>query len=270
MTQQVQFGTDPAPSAAPNQPTVDDQGNLVTPQETPSTPEGAAPADRPEWLPENFQSPEDLAKSYREAQAELTRLRQAAKQEAPKEAPKGEESTSTESVSDPDDDGLSFEEAAAKWVESGAEDLSDEDYTFLEEAGYSRQFVDTYLRGLKAEAEGVASTVYEIAGGEEKYSAMTQWAAANLSKQEVDAFNKVVDSGSPQEIALAVRGLKAQYAEKNGQAPSRSVTGGNARDGAGGFQSLEQQIAAQSDPRYAADPAYRADVEAKIRNSNFW
>lgn len=32
--------------------------------------------NRPDWLPSNFKSPEDLAQSYREAQANLTRTRQ--------------------------------------------------------------------------------------------------------------------------------------------------------------------------------------------------
>lgn len=36
--------------------------------------EGADNPQRPEWLPENFQSPEDLAKSYQEAQRKITEL----------------------------------------------------------------------------------------------------------------------------------------------------------------------------------------------------
>lgn len=36
--------------------------------------EGQDNPDRPDWLPENFQSPEDLAKSYQEAQRKITEL----------------------------------------------------------------------------------------------------------------------------------------------------------------------------------------------------
>ena len=37
-------------------------------------PEVDNPDDRPEWLPENFKSPEDLAKSYQESQRKITEL----------------------------------------------------------------------------------------------------------------------------------------------------------------------------------------------------
>src|SRR5690606_29736434 len=49
-----------------------------TPETGATVPEGSpqTPTNRPEWLPENFVSPEDLAKSYKELQAELTRIKQ--------------------------------------------------------------------------------------------------------------------------------------------------------------------------------------------------
>lgn len=49
-----------------------DEAPVVDPPETPEAPE------RPAWLPENFESPEALAASYKEAQAAITRESQRA------------------------------------------------------------------------------------------------------------------------------------------------------------------------------------------------
>lgn len=264
MTQQVQFGDNPSPQAAPNQPTVDDSGNLLNANDPAPAPE-PAPESRPEWLPENFQSPEDLAKSYKEAQAEITRLRQGGEEPPEEEKPSDSTAESTDTG-----EGITFEEAVNEWMELGQPELSEEDYSALGELGYSRDFIDTYHRGLQADQDAAVSAVHEITGGQEQYDAITQWGASNLSSSEVKAFNKVMDSGSKEEVAMAVRGLKAQYNEARGNTPGRSVTGGNPGSNSGGYQSLEQQIQAQSDPRYQSDSAYRSDVEAKIRNSNFW
>lgn len=51
---------------------------FVQSQESGATPPpAAAPADRPAWLPENFKTAEDFAKSYGEQRAELTKAQQA-------------------------------------------------------------------------------------------------------------------------------------------------------------------------------------------------
>ena len=50
----------------------------ITPE---GTGEAAAPPERPEWLPENFKSGEDLARSYDEIRREADRLRSQAEQE---------------------------------------------------------------------------------------------------------------------------------------------------------------------------------------------
>jgi hypothetical protein len=50
---------------------------FVAPETGPNAPTPAADPNRPEWLPQNFAKPEDLARNYAEAQAELTRTKQA-------------------------------------------------------------------------------------------------------------------------------------------------------------------------------------------------
>lgn len=59
-------------SANPNNPELDE---FLKPAASEKT-EKVVESDRPEWLPENFKAPEELAKSYKEAQAELTKKAQ--------------------------------------------------------------------------------------------------------------------------------------------------------------------------------------------------
>ena len=52
------------------------QGGIEIPVTGPDAPAQAPTNDRPAWLPENFKSPEDLANSYKNLQAEYTKLKQ--------------------------------------------------------------------------------------------------------------------------------------------------------------------------------------------------
>ena len=116
-------------------------------------------------------------------------------------------------------------------------------------------------------SEAQVNQVQNAAGGEANYNAVIEWAASNLPEQQINAFDSVVDSGNPAAIGIAFQGLQAQYNEANGyegrmlqgKAPSRS---GDV------FRSQAELVAAMGDPRYDSDPAYRADVIAKLDNSD--
>lgn len=264
MVQQVHISSDNPGQTAPGQPTVDDQGNLNQPA---AEPEGAPQGSegRPEWLPPNFDTPEAMAEAYKNLQAEHTRASQAAANQRDQEA--GSEGEGSEEDGEPGE--FNFDSLMAE-VYANGEELDAEDYELLAERGYSKAVVDSYLDSISSQEQKLYSEATEAAGGEEQYQAMTQWAQANLPKSAIDAYNRAMDSGDRDQAMLAIQGLKAQYTEANGSRPPRSINGGNSGSGSAGFASMEQQIAAQSDPRYANDPAYRKEVEAKIRNSNFW
>lgn len=226
-------------------------------------PEGAP--ERPEWLPSKFNSPEDMAKAY----AELEQ-----KQSAPKtpETPKAETPKATDGEAEAtanaavDAAGLDMDTLGAKIVENG--DIDASDYEALAKQGISKEMVQQYVAGQQAIGEAMVSRMHASVGGEESFNSLLQWGAQNLSPAEVDAFNNTIDTGSEAAVQLALSGLQARMTAENGKTPN--LVGGRNSAGASGdvFRSTAELTAAMGDPRYQRDPAYRADVMAKLDRSN--
>ena len=112
-----------------------------------------------------------------------------------------------------------------------------------------------------------ASEIRNLAGGDEGYSQLTQWAANNLDESYVNAYDAIVESGDVRQIQLAVAGLKAEYEKANGF-EGQMLTGKAAQNKVDVFRSQAEVVEAMSDPRYDRDPAYRQDVFAKLERSN--
>lgn len=217
--------------------------------------------ERPEGLPEKFNSVEDMAKSYQELESKLGQ-------------PKAEESTSEPKA---DDNNLEIAEKAtqaagldmgalnAEYAEKG--ELAQESYDALEKAGISREYVDQFIAGQQAVAAKQSGEVKAIAGGDEGYEAMTGWAKENLTDAEIEAYNSAVNSGNMETTKLAVTGLKARYDANEGSDP-KLLSGKATGTGEKGFESWAQVTEAMKDARYEKDPAYQAEVQNKIANSN--
>ena len=119
-------------------------------------------------------------------------------------------------------------------------------------------------------AEITTSQINEIknsAGGEKQYANIVNWAKSNLPKDQINAFDEVVNTGSVQAIQLAVSGLKAEYDNANG-VEGRMVTGKTAPNNGDVFRSQAELVRAMNDPRYDNDPAYRQDVIEKLDRSD--
>ena len=116
-------------------------------------------------------------------------------------------------------------------------------------------------------SESQVNQVQNAAGGEANYNAVIDWAAQNLSESAIDAFDSVVDSGNPAAINIAFQGLQAEYNEANGY-EGRMLQGKPASSTGDVFRSQAELVAAMGDPRYDTDPAYRADVVAKLDQSD--
>ena len=106
-----------------------------------------------------------------------------------------------------------------------------------------------------------------VAGGDEGYTQLTQWASANLDNSIVEAFDSLVDSGNAKMVQLAVAGLKAEY-EKNNGFEGEMLTGRAPQPQVDVFRSQAEVVQAMQDPRYDRDPAYRQDVFQKLERSN--
>jgi len=208
--------------------------------------------DRPEWLPEKFKSPEDLAKAYSELEQRLGQSQDT--QEA--------QETAEEAMSDA---GLDYQSFAAEYSENG--ELSQEAYDQLEQAGIPQHIVDNYIAGLEAQQTMMRGEILEGVGGEEAYNEIIEWAGDNLDDASIDAFNSVLESGDTAQIKLAVQGLQAQYAANTGNEPSRTVQGRAAGEGPV-YESVAELTRDMGDKRYVEDPAFRAKVEQKLARSN--
>lgn len=218
--------------------------------------------ERPEWLPQKFKSPEDMAKAYSQLESKLGQGQQEQEEEV--------ETTGEETASDVaellDDKGLDFDVFQQEYDENG--ELSDDAYAALEEAGFPRSVVDTWIQGQDALASQMTGEMYNIVGGQEDYNNMVSWAADTLPESEIDAFNATMTSQNPDMIRLAIQGLNARY--RSEAEPSLLQGGTGAVSSGGRFESNAELTAAMSDPRYSKDPAYRQQVADKLARSSLF
>ena len=224
------------------------------------------PEERPSWLPEKFNSPEDLAKAYGELEKQFTQRTQT--ESAKPEAAKAAENQTNDAVNQiVESAGLNMADLSAEYEQSGQ--LTEDSYEKLAKAGVSREYVDGYIRGQEALAVQYQSEVFDLAGGQQGYTEMIQWAARNLTADEVNAFNISVNSGNLEQAKLSVQGLMARYSISEGSEP-RLVKGVATGDATAVFRSTAELVAAMKDPKYKNDPAYRQDVIEKLGRSSIF
>jgi len=102
-------------------------------------------------------------------------------------------------------------------------------------------------------------------GGKEQYQQIMNWAVQNLPKNDVEAFDAIVDSANPSSIAMAVEAMARRYTEANGQ--EGNMLQGRSAKVTNAYRSQAEMIRDMNDPRYDSDPAYRNDVMTKLANS---
>ncbi len=220
-------------------------------------PTPAPTSERPQWLPEKFKDPADLAKAYAALESKLGKPPEA--EVAP------EDPLAIKPTPPPAEDPDAFIESYSKeFMESGK--LSDASYDALKAKGFSRKMVDGFIAGQQAILEQSRNQVFGLAGGEEGYKEMLAWAGQNLNKNEIEAFNKAVTSGDRDMINMAVTGLSARHKTAQGPKLLQGQSSGGSREG---FASRAELAKAVADPRYNNDPAYRRRVEEKLAISRF-
>jgi hypothetical protein len=254
-----------------------------TPQDTPQE-------DRPGWLPEKFKSPEDLAKAYEELQKKLGGKSSeqeplqdnTAQDEKPLAGydPSQHEKSEADNTWEVETYGPAlkeiFDKAGIKASVISSEfhstgQFPDYAYAKLEEAGFSRAVVDGYLSGQQQKAsyqnEVATNEIKSSVGGEQTFNEMVQWAAANLSPAEIQAYNKAVDSGDKDVAKLAVQGLYSRFSVSRPAEP-KLVRGGTSGSTTGeSYESIAQLTKDMASPEYKSDPAFRAKVQSKLSRS---
>jgi len=224
---------------------------------------------KPEGLPEKFNSVDELVKSYSELEKKLGEQSQPTEKSVDpvskaelKGQPKSDLDIATKAV---DSAGLNMESLSEEYAKDGK--LADGSYKSLEKAGIPKDYVDRFIAGQQAIADQQSTTVKDLVGGTQAYDSMSEWAGNNLNETEKTAYNSAVNGKDLDAVKLAVVGLKARYAQATGSEP-KLVEGKASASGEQGFQSWAQVTQAMSDPRYAKDVAYQAEVKNKLANSN--
>ena len=157
--------------------------------------------------------------------------------------------------------------------------LSDEMYGDLQKAGFNKDMVDSYLKGVR-ESYGMAAQeaetpvlsdaevaeVHSIAGGKQGYEQLMAWASDNISDADAKNFDEVIETGNKAAVTFAVKALMGQYEDAVGR-DSNLVTGRKSSP-QDVYKSMAQVVSDMSDPRYDKDEAFRDDVQEKLARSN--
>ena len=259
MAQPQQLTYDPTPADQPE----------FSPEEQESLAIGEqAAADQEELLAGKFKDAEALEQAYIELQKKLGTNDE--NEAEPAEEVRDEEDSTEEEVN-PTYDLLT---KASEEFYANEGQISPE---VMEELGKleSNELISAYIALQGQQGDGEAPDLNEqqvndvkaFAGGEEAYTGLVDWAAENMPKNFVDAFDNLVSFGDTDMIKLAVAGLKSAYDDQNGY-EGEMLTGRGAAPNVDVFRSQAEVVAAMQDPRYDRDPAYRQDVFAKLDRSN--
>ena len=226
-----------------------------------------------------FKSVEDLAASYKELEGKLGQVTEEDQSETTEETETSDAEFNAEEfygdglASVLEEVGIDPQEISQRFQDN--DEISDDDYAKLGEAGFSKQVIDTYLDGLRGASgvtgEDIASAqiqgIKDSIGGDETYGKMVTWALDNLPAEDVKAFNDLTETADAPAIKLAVQGLYSQYNNAMGVEPNL-VSGRASSSGPTPFQSAAEVQAAVSDPRYGKDVAYTQSVYARYEGSN--
>ena len=217
--------------------------------------------ERPDWLPEKFKSPEDMAQAYSELEKKMG---QGTNEEQPAETT--EENEGDVQDDKPDDNenadyNAAVVDASKEFFENDGQ-LSEETYEKLAKAGLPKELVDSYAAGQQALLQSEEGEIKSVANGQ--FDAMAEWANDNLEQEEINAFDDIVTTGTKEQAKFAVKSLYDRYTQANGSSPKLvqgAVTGGSTMP----FKSMQELARAQSDPRYkSGDKAYHEEIDRRL------
>jgi len=120
------------------------------------------------------------------------------------------------------------------------------------------------------EGARLRSEIFNQAGGEEKYTALMNWASDNVDKARAEAYNQALEQGDEIGILAQLKSIQYDYMMNRGYEPK--LTGGRApTNQTRAFANEAQVVAAMSDPRYingaTPDPEYIREVEERVAAS---
>lgn len=164
--------------------------------------------------------------------------------------------------------------------------LSEESRQKLAEAsGLPKEFVELTYEGMVARQQRTNNELLGVAGGQEAYLEMVNWATKAYAPEQATAFNSALKSGDLSKAKAAVEELKTKFAEVNGSpkalqskaaslvtpvpsgAPAPQTTQANLN--VKPYSSFSDMTEAMKDKRYGRDTEYTREVYARVNLSKF-
>lgn len=234
-------GQTPAPEAQ------EVEGAIVTPINPPAE-VGQPEATSARVYADKFNSDTELEKAYLELQKDY--------HARPKTAEMSMDALLQEAK-------LDGNEMAVNWSKDGK--LTDEQYSKAVKLGWSRELVDTFMRGQAAHAQ---NTVYanqrllergfEMAGGREEFESLIRWANDKLPQERIEALDERFKD--PRQFESVVKELLYDWQQETGRGKiNQTILAGEAMPNmSSGFSSVDEYLAAMQDQKRQGrfDPAF--------------
>lgn len=251
--------------------------------------------EEPKLLAGKFKSQEELEKAYLEAQRFISQRGQ----KAPEAEPEAEAAplSREEAVGHYGESIVTAAEAAGidlgawdKAVRAG-KDTAEQRQKLAEQTGIPEQLIEQYEAAFRPQANnpgspdssttttaGLSATdvseLKQLVGGDQEFQRLSQWAAANMSQDELADYNDAVDSGNKAAVRLALRAMQARSAVGQQSGEPELIGGGRAaRPEAFSSQQEALEAMRKTNSRgqrlYNADPKYRAWYEKTLARSNY-
>ena len=249
-----------------------EQSEVLTNGEVANIVEGTEPeeavldSDKVEFeVPEKFKgkSAEEIAKAY----VELEKMKS--------NQPPEEDAEEYEDEVENEDGEISEDEAAYNHYEAEFEangGLSEESYTELAEAGYSRAEVDAEIADHVLDKEfteykqekQLNSVLEPLGGGTDKFKEVAAWANEVKSVEDINAFNESLAVATPVAQQAMLRGLYSEYDNSNQEMETVLHAGSRQTLPGKGYKTQEEFFKDVGSPEYKNNAAYRSAVEKKM------
>ena len=211
-----------------------------------------------------FKDAEDLENAYIELQKKLG--------DPSRDEPEAEaDTTEPEEEVEEEEKEVEVELLDRLWEESQKDEISEETLKELSDMD-PKDVAKLYLKYRADNTQTVmteedTNTLHSVVGGPEEYKNMMSWAAENLSENEIQMYDTVMDKGDPLAAYFAVQALAYRFNDSRG-VDGQMLQGKAVSEKGDVFKSQAQVVEAMTDPRYDKDPAYRQELYNKLERSN--
>lgn len=242
-------------------------------------------AEEQERLLGKFTSTEELAKAYQELEKKLGQSPADPTKPLSDSQPQGYtaeqavEVYGKEAVETLAGKGVNL--AEVMWQADQGQDISNHYDDLAAAFNVPRQVVENYVSKAQAAptaapsgdglSDGDIAELKGMVGGDDAFTRLSQWAASNLSADELASYNAVVDGGNKDAVRWA---LIAMQAKATGPAPSEpKLIGGGKPPTTERFESKQQVLDAMNKKNdrgqrlYDVDDAYRQRFISLLQNS---